>query len=205
MALRMIKTGIDASVHQTERILRLCLIVSLVFHAVLVFTLQTAFPTYLTGEDLRIYRVDLIRPPVEDLDMDVKPDTDISKPQEPVASQASSEDSQETISLDTDDKRYVSYAQAIKERIAGQWKYPQEARKKKLEGRLVALFSLNREGALTRLDITKTSGHEVLDREAERAIQSAAPFPPFPSTITVSRLNINVSFDYTLTAKTPRK
>jgi|APFre7841882724_1041349.scaffolds.fasta_scaffold47767_2 TonB family protein len=201
MALRMIKTGIDASVHQTERILRLCLIVSLVFHAVLVFTLQTAFPTYLAGEDLRIYRVDLIRPPVEDLDMDVKPDTDISKPQEPVTSQASSEDTQETISLDTDDKRYVSYAQAIKERIAGQWKYPQEARKKKLEGRLVALFSLDREGALTRLDITKTSGHDVLDREAERAIQSAAPFPPFPSTITVSLLNINVSFDYALSRK----
>jgi len=201
MALRMIKPGTDTSVHRAERIPRLCLIVSLVFHAVLVFTLQTAFPTYLTGEDLRIYRVDLIRPPVEDLDMDVKPDTDISKPQEPVASQASSEDSQETISLDTDDKRYVSYAQAIKERIAGQWKYPQEARKKKLEGRLVALFSLNREGALTRLDITKTSGHDVLDREAERAIQSAAPFPPFPSTITVSRLNINVSFDYTLSKK----
>jgi TonB family protein len=201
MALRMIKTGIDASVHQTERILRLCLIVSLVFHAVLVLTLQTAFPTYLAGEDLRIYRVDLIRPPVENLDMDVKPDTDISKPQEPVTSQASSEDTQETISLDTDDKRYVSYAQAIKERIAGQWKYPQEARKKKLEGRLVALFSLNREGALTRLDITKTSGHDVLDREAERAIQSAAPFPPFPSTITVSLLNINVSFDYALSRK----
>jgi TonB family protein len=201
MALRMIKPGTDTSVHQTERILRLCLIVSLVFHAVLVFTLQTAFPTYLAGEDLRIYRVDLIRPPVEDLDMDVKPDTDISKPQEPVTSQASSEDTQETISLDTDDKRYVSYAQAIKERIAGQWKYPQEARKKKLEGRLVALFSLDREGALTRLDITKTSGHDVLDREAERAIQSAAPFPPFPSTITVSLLNINVSFDYALSRK----
>jgi TonB family protein len=201
MALRMIKTGTDTSVHQTERILRLCLIVSLVFHAVLVFTLQTAFPTYLAGEDLRIYRVDLIRPPVEDLDMDLKPDTDISKPQEPVTSQASSEDTQETISLDTDDKRYVSYAQAIKERIAGQWKYPQEARKKKLEGRLVALFSLSREGALTRLDITESSGHDVFDREAERAIQSAAPFPPFPSHITVSRLNINVSFDYTLSKR----
>ena len=201
MALRIIKAATDASAHQTDKILRICLIVSLVFHAVLVFTLQTAFPTYLTGEDLRIYRVDLIRPPVEDLDMDVKPDTDISKPQDTVTSQASSEDSQETISLDTDDKRYVSYAQAIKERIAGQWKYPQEARKKKLEGRLVALFSLNREGALIRLDITKTSGHDVLDREAESAIQSAAPFPPFPSTITVSRLNINVSFDYTLSKK----
>lgn len=201
MALGIITTGTDGSVYRTEKILRICLIVSLAFHAVMVLSLQTAFPTYLAGEDLRIYRVELLRPPVDHLDLAEKPDTDISKPEAPAASPPSSEDTQETISLDTDDKRYVSYAQAIKERIAGQWKYPQEARKKKLEGRLVALFSLNREGALTRMEITRSSGHDVLDREAERAVRSAAPFPPFPSTITVSRLNINVSFDYTLTKK----
>ena len=201
MALRIIKAATDVSVHQTERLLRICLIVSLAFHVVMVLALQNAIPTYLAGEDLRIYRVELLRPPVDDMDLAEKPDTDILKPEEPAASKTSSEETQDTISLDTDDKRYVTYAQAIKERIAGQWKYPQEARKKKLEGRLVALFSLNREGALTRMDITKSSGHEVLDREAERAVRSAAPFPPFPSTITVSRLNINVSFDYTLSKK----
>ena len=201
MALRIIKAATDASGHQTEKILRTCLILSLAFHVVMVLALQNAIPTYLAGEDLRIYRVELLRPPVDDMDLTEKPDTDISKPEEPVASKTSSEETQDTISLDTDDKRYVTYAQAIKERIAGQWKYPQEARKKKLEGRLVALFSLDREGALTRMDITKSSGHEVLDREAERAVRSAAPFPPFPSTITVSRLNINVSFDYTLSKK----
>jgi TonB family protein len=201
MALRTIKAATDASVHQTEKILRTCLILSLAFHALMVVALQNAIPTYLAGEDLRIYRVELLRPPVDDMDLTEKPDTDISKPEEPVAPKTSSEETQETISLDTDDKRYVTYAQAIKERIAGQWKYPQEARKTKLEGRLVALFSLNREGALTRMEITKSSGHEVLDREAERAVRSAAPFPPFPSTVTVSRLNINVSFDYTLTKK----
>ena len=201
MALRMIPAATDASLHQKERILRTCLILSLAFHAVMVLALQNAVPTYLAGEDLRVYRVELLRPPVDDLDLAEKPDTDIAKPAEPAAAKTSSDESQETISLDTEDKRYVTYAQAIKERIAGQWKYPQEARKKKLEGRLVALFSLNREGALTRMEITRSSGHEVLDREAERAIQSAAPFPPFPSTITVSRLNINVSFDYTLSKK----
>jgi TonB family protein len=201
MALRIIKAATDASVRQTEKILRTCLILSLAFHAVMVLALQNAIPTYLAGEDLRIYRVELLRPPVDDMDLTEKPDTDISKPEEPVASKTSSEETQDTISLDTNDKRYVTYAQAIKERIAGQWKYPQEARRKKLEGRLVALFSLDREGALTRMDITKSSGHEVLDREAERAVRSAAPFPPFPSTITVSRLNINVSFDYTLSKK----
>lgn len=197
MALRTITAGTDAPVHPTERVLRVCLIVSLAFHAVMVLSLQTAFPTYFS-DDFRIYRVELLRPPVDHLDLAEKPDTDISKPEAPPAS---SEDTQDTISLDTEDKRYVTYAQAIKERIAGQWKYPQEARKKKLEGRLVAIFSLNREGALTRMEITRSSGHDVLDREAERAVQSAAPFPPFPSTITVSRLNINVSFDYTLSKK----
>jgi len=194
MALRTITTGTDVSIHPTERILRVCLIVSLAFHALMVLSLQTAFPTYFS-DDFRVYRVELLRPPVDSMDLAEKPDTDISKTEAPPAS---SEDTQETISLDTEDKRYVTYAQAVKERIAGQWKYPQEARKKKLEGRLVALFSLNREGALTRMEITRSSGHEVLDREAARAIESAAPFPPFPSTITVSRLNINVSFDYTL-------
>jgi TonB family protein len=201
MALRIIKAATDALGQPTGRILRICLIVSLAFHAVIVLSLQSAFPTYLTGEDLRFYRVELLRPPVDDMDLAEKPDTDISKPEEQEAPKPSSDETQETISLDTEDKRYVTYAQAIKERIAGQWKYPQEARKRKLEGRLVALFSLNREGALSRFDITKSSGHEVLDREAERAVRSAAPFPPFPSTVTVSRLNINVSFDYTLGKK----
>jgi TonB family protein len=201
MALGIVKAATDVSVHQTEKILRICLIVSLVLHAVIVLTLQSAFPTYLTAEDLRIYRVELMRPPVDDMDLTEKPDTDISKPEEPAAAKPSSEETQDTISLDTDDKRYVTYAQAIKEKIAGQWKYPQEARKKRLEGRLVALFSLNREGALTRMEITRSSGHEALDREAERAVQRAAPFPPFPSTVPVSRLNINVSFDYTLSKK----
>jgi len=198
MALRTITTGTDASIHQTEKILRVCLIVSLAFHALMVLSLQSAFPTNFFGEEFRMYRVELLRPPVDHLDLAEKPDTDISKPEAP---SASSEDTQETISLDTEDKRYVTYAQAIKESIAGQWEYPQEARKKKLEGRLVALFSLNREGALTRMEITRSSGHDVLDREAERAVRSAVPFPPFPSTITVSRLNINVSFDYTLSKK----
>jgi TonB family protein len=201
MALRIIKAATDVSVHPTEKLLRTCLILSLAFHAVMVLALQNAVPTFLAADDLRIYRVELLRPPIDDLDLAEKPDTDISKPEEPAAPKPSSDESQETISLDTADKRYVTYAQAIKERIAGQWKYPQEARKKKLEGRLVALFSLNKEGALTRMEITRSSGHEVLDREAERAVQSAAPFPPFPSTITVSRLNINVSFDYTLSKK----
>jgi len=130
MALRIVKAATDASVHQTEKLLRTCLILSVAFHAVMVLALQNAVPTYLSGEDIRIYRVELLRPPVDDLDLAEKPDTDIAKAEDPPISKAASDETQDTISLDTADKRYVTYAQAVKERIAGQWKYPQEARKK---------------------------------------------------------------------------
>ena len=201
MAPGITKATTDAPVRHTERILRICVVVSLAFHTVMVLALQNVVPIAPAGEHLRIYKVELLRPPVDDMDLAEEPYADISRPEEPAVSKTSLEETQETISLDTDDKRYVTYAQAIKEKIAGQWKYPQEARRKNLEGRLVALFSLNREGTLTRLEITKTSGHEVLDREAEKAVRSAAPFPPFPSTVAVSRLNINVSFEYTLSKR----
>ena len=82
MALRTIKAATDASVHPAERILRICLMVSLVFHAVMILALQNAIPTYLAGEEFRVYRVELLRPPVDDLDLVEKPDTDISKPEE---------------------------------------------------------------------------------------------------------------------------
>jgi protein TonB len=85
------------------------------------------------------------------------------------------------------------------------WRYPQQARSSLLEGRLLVIFSLNKEGSLTRLDISESSGHEILDREAAGAIRDASPFPPFPEHITVTRLNVRASFDYQLKAKRSRR
>jgi len=180
-------------------IMRISLVISSLFHVVLLMSFQDAFPLFTDPEDLRTYSVELIRPPVEDLDREEKAEVDIAKPRaEP---KPPADESQETISLDTDDKRYVDYAQAVKERLKANWSYPPDARSRLIEGRLLLVFSLNREGALTRLEITRPSGHEILDREAERAISKASPFPPFPEHITVGRLNIEVSFDYRITAR----
>ena len=179
--------------------MRISLIISFLFHLVLLLTFQNAFPLYPDSEDLRTYVVELIRPPVEDVDRQEKADGDIDKPRE--ETKPVPEETQETISLDTDDKRYVTYARVIKEKIMMHWSYPPEAKKNLVEGRLLVLFSLNREGALTRLDITKSSGHGILDQEAARAIRNASPFPSFPEHITVSRLNVQATFDYYITAK----
>lgn len=180
-------------------IMRISLVTSFLFHFVLLMSFQDAFPVYADPEDLRTYTVELIRPPVEDLDREEKGEVDLAKPgEEP---QPPADESQDTISLDTDDKRYVDYAQAIKERLKANWSYPPEARNHLIEGSLLLVFSLSREGALTRLEISRASDHEILDREAERAVRAASPFPPFPEHITVGRLNIEVNFDYRITAK----
>lgn len=180
-------------------IMRISLMVSFLFHLVLLLSFQNAFPLYTDFEELRTYEVELIRPPVEDMDLEEKAEVDIAKPGEEPTPPA--EESQDTISLDTDDKRYVDYAQAIKERLKANWSYPQEARNHLIEGSLLLVFSLSREGALTRLEIRRSSDHEILDREAERAVRAASPFPPFPAHITVGRLNIEADFAYRLTAK----
>jgi TonB family protein len=180
-------------------IMRISLVISSLFHLVLLLSFQDAFPLYTDPEDLRTYTVELIRPPVDDLDREEKAEVDIAKPEANPTPGA--EETQETISLDTDDKRYVSYAGVIKERLKTHWSYPPDARNNLIEGRLLVVFSLNKEGTLTRLEISRSSNHEILDREAERAIRSASPFPPFPEHITVGRLNIEASFDYQITAR----
>jgi len=187
----------------SDMIMRICLMISVLFHVVLLLSFQDAFPLYTDPEDLRTYEVELLRPPVEDMDRQEKADADIEKLKaEP---KPAPEETEETISLDTDDKRYVTYARVIKERIMANWSYPQEARNNLLEGRLLVVFSLDKEGSLTRLDVRQSSGYDILDQEAAGAIRTASPFPPFPAHITVSRLNVEATFDYRIASKRVEK
>ena len=172
------------------------LIISFVAHIILLLFIQRVIPLRWAYSKLRTYNVELIRPVVEDLKEAEIPDIDAAhfKQEQP----SSPEEIEDTISLDTKDKKYVSYARIIKERIIQNWEYPPEARKKIIEGNLHILFSLEKNGNLTRIEIKKGSGHEILDKEAIRAIRNAAPFPPFSASMTVARLNIKANFDYRL-------
>jgi TonB family protein len=175
------------------------IIISLLFHFALLLAFRNAFPLQWNREELRTYQIELIRPPVKDIETDDLSKTliDNLKQEELPAPQ----DTQDTISLDTKDKRYISYTSVIKEEIMRQWQYPPQARAYLIEGSLTAFFSLTRDGSMTRLDIIRTSGHKILDQEVIRAIRNAAPFPPFPESIIVNRLNIQANFSYQLTSK----
>lgn len=204
MLLQMIKTSLNnTSLFQSGAVMRVSLVLSLFFHAIMIFALQEAFPLHWTVEELRTYRVDLIRPPIEDMDPEELSAPDISRTGQESKPPPSLD--QDTISLDTKDERYVSYAKLIRERIGFHWKYPPDALERLLEGKLMVVFSLARRGEVIQIKLMKDSGHEILDKEAIRAIKAAAPFPSFPGHIRVSRLNIKASFDYRLTSKKKNK
>jgi TonB family protein len=179
-------------------VMRICVGISLLFHVLFVWTFQEAFPLQWNMEEVRTYQVELIRPPVDDLDTDDHSTTQMHDLEDEDPTQQSN--TQDTISLDTKDERYVSYTTRIKQEIMQLWQYPPQAKLYLIEGNLLALFSLTRDGTMIQVRIIKGSGHEILDEEVVRAIQSAAPFPPFPESIQVHRLNIQAHFDYRLTS-----
>jgi TonB family protein len=178
-------------------IIRFTLIISFAIHLVFLLVFQKAFPLIEMQEALRTYQVTLVRPPVEDLErFYAETNLEFPRPEE----EMSPLEEEHTISLDTEDKQYVSYARLIKERIMRQWIYPPNAKDNLLEGSLMAVFSLDSGGQILGVRVTRTSGHEILDREAVRAISTAAPFPPLPEHVRVKRLHVKAAFDYRLTS-----
>jgi TonB family protein len=136
--------------------------------------LSRAFSSLWAREDLRVYKIELIRPPVEEIDAEREADADLAKSTRE-EKPPSPEENQDTISLDTTDKRYVDYARAIKEQILSRWKYPTEAKDNLIEGKLLVVFSLGMHGEMKEIRVAEPSGHQILDAEATRAIRRA-PF-----------------------------
>ena len=196
MVLAAVKRSMNNTYfQQSGSVLRISLVLSLFFHVIAILALQEAFPLHWVAEELRTFRVDLIRPPVEDINPEELSPPDVSRPEEEL------EPDQDAIALDTKDERYVTYFKLIQGRIGSKWKYPPEAVEALLEGKLLVIFNLNREGELTQIKVKNGSGHEILDSEAIRAITAAAPFPPVPEHIKNSPLKIEAKILYQLKSK----
>jgi protein TonB len=100
------------------------------------------------------------------------------------------------ISLNTNDPVYVTYFTKIKQLIETQWQYPEIALRYGLQGRLALQFMIGANGQLEQLRLVRSSGSQVLDEEAVRAIRAAAPFPPIPPWIKPNPLLISASMEY---------
>ena len=61
----------------------------------------------------------------------------------------------------------------------GNLNYPDQARRKKLNGTLILDVVINADGELVKTDLRQSSGHQLLDDAAKRIVKLAAPYPPF--------------------------
>ena len=109
---------------------------------------------------------------------------------------SSSSRSNAPVSLNTRDPIYVTYFTKIKQLIESQWEYPELAQRYGLQGRLAVEFTIGSHGQLERLRVVRSSGSQLLDDEALRAIKAAAPFPPIPSWIKPNPLPIAAAMEY---------
>lgn len=103
---------------------------------------------------------------------------------------------EEVVRLDSTDPNYVSYLSSIKRDIELVWEYPPPALRQGVQGRLVVEFRIKQNGRLMGAKLVHSSGYPILDEEAIRAIQAAAPFHPIPRWIGKERLAISASFEY---------
>jgi protein TonB len=100
------------------------------------------------------------------------------------------------VSLNTRDPQYITYFGSIKRAIEVVWQYPEMALRYGLQGKLLMEFSILENGELARARIVRSSGSNLLDEEALRAVRSAAPFSPIPPWIAKEQLDILASFEY---------
>ena len=58
--------------------------------------------------------------------------------------------------------------------------YPDQAIRNKLSGTLILDVVINSDGSLRKVDLRRSSGHQILDDAAKRIVKMASPFHPFP-------------------------
>jgi protein TonB len=102
----------------------------------------------------------------------------------------------QTINLDDRQPRFLDYLARLKQRIQHEWSYPEEARRLGMGGELVLVFTLNRAGTHTYIQLIQSSGFPTLDNEALRAVKTAAPYDPFPRQMGDEPWNISAIFRY---------
>jgi len=86
----------------------------------------------------------------------------------------------------TQEYRFAQYIEdwRIKVERIGNLNYPDEARRQKLYGRLQLSVSIRADGSVENVEISRSSGHRLLDAAAMRIVNLAAPYAPLPPDIT---------------------
>ena len=88
------------------------------------------------------------------------------------------------VSASTQEYAWAGYLREWVDRVerVGNLNYPDEARRRRLQGQVVISVAIRRNGTIERADIVQSSGTPLLDASALRIARLAEPYPPLPKT-----------------------
>lgn len=90
----------------------------------------------------------------------------------------------------------ASYRATISAILKRHKRYPSRALTRRQEGTVAITFVVNKDGNLAGYRITHSSGHRLLDREVEKMLKRAAPFPPFPIDMEQEFIRLSLPVDF---------
>lgn len=101
----------------------------------------------------------------------------------------------------TREYRFAQYIEdwRIKVERIGNLNYPDEARRKKIYGSLQLTVSIRSDGSVDSVEVSRSSGHRILDAAAQRIVRLASPFAPLPADIRKDTDILSITRTWTFT------
>ena len=91
-----------------------------------------------------------------------------------------------------------SYAARVRSWLDAHKTYPRRSRMRREEGLVQVRFVLDRQGVLLEGAITRRSGHEALDEEAQAMMQRSSPYPRAPADLAGDRIEFTAPIEFAL-------
>ena len=102
----------------------------------------------------------------------------------------------------TQEYRFAQYIEdwRVKVERIGNLNYPEQARQQKVFGSLKLSVSIRADGSVESIEVSKSSGHRILDAAAMRIVKLAAPYSPLPPDITKDTDILTITRTWTFTS-----
>ena len=92
--------------------------------------------------------------------------------------------------------RFSWYVEAVQRRVSGTWLQSTVDPGIQYAPRVVATFDILRDGTVTNVQVTKSSGNSSVDTSAVRAIRDASPLDRLPPEYSGSKVSVEFWFDF---------
>jgi protein TonB len=96
-------------------------------------------------------------------------------------------------SLDTSDFPYAWYLRQVLQKVEGEWQ--RQNQRAEPNQKPLIFVEIHRDGSIRTPTIDKSSGNDLYDRAAVRAVLDASPFPPLPQDWARPSLRVQFTFD----------